>query len=235
MRGMVAIAKSEVKARALRAEEEEKKKLIEERRAAMQKVIDELAASLDAAEASISKAETEAQPVSRGTDLAAEELRVVAEKIEEYTQEAQNEIAQMMDKLQKADDDCAADEHLNRLGKREVPWLRQRVEKIEGRIEKTETASKAASEKAVRKAYSEVEELRTKVVLAARTKMSTDGKSGEEFFQAALEGGAEAGVLCEAIAKENFVTFLESLGADLGSVVDGQADKLFDHIVGEEG
>merc|ERR1712176_339329 len=42
------------------------------------------------------------------------------------------------------------------------------------------------------------------------------------------------GVLCEAIVKDKFAAFLESLGGDLG-IVDGQGDKLFEHIVGEEG
>jgi len=149
MRGMVAIAKAEVQARAKRAEAEEKKRILEEQRTAMQAGLDEAASLLTKAEETASKAETDARPLTSraATSMSAEDITTSADQIEELAKQAAQELDEAMVKLTEVDEN----EDYKDFEKRDSPRLKSRYEKIKARVEKVETTAKGAKEKAVPK------------------------------------------------------------------------------------
>lgn len=130
-----------------------------------------------------------------------------------------------MEKLKKIEEESASDENLKNFEKNEVPKLKHRNAKVESRIEKTNASAKAATEKAVRKAYAEIEQLRAEVVTVIRATMSKDAKTGDQFFEG-VNGG-------ETITSEKFVACLEGLVSETFKLADGQGQKVFQHIVAE--
>jgi len=223
VRAMVAIAKSEIEARKKRAEAAEKRAAVELAKAAMQTVIDEAAKSLGKAEEGATEAESKARVVSRSDDMTADKLKEEASAALASTKEVEETLNEAMEKLTKVEEDCAASEDLNGFDKREVPRLKQKHARVVSRLEKVTAAAKAANEKAVRKAYAEIEQKRTETVTAMRAFMTTEGKTGEQLF-AHIGAGAD-------ITSEKFAEFLKGL-ASL-TLEDEQATRLFEHIAGE--
>jgi len=225
VRAMVAIAKSEIEARKKRAEAEEKRKAVELAKAEMQKVIDEAAKFLVQAEDSVGEAENMARPLSRSEadNMSADKLKEEAAAVLASAKAAEDTLSEAMEKLTKVEEDCAASEDLNGFDKREVPRLKQRHSRVQSRLEKVTAAAKAGNEKAVRKAYSEVEQKRTESVTAMRAFMTAQAKSGEQLFE---HVGAGSDITHEKFAE--FVKALPNL-----TLESEQSERLFQHIAGE--
>eukprot|EP00927_Polykrikos_kofoidii_P072470 TRINITY_DN68586_c0_g1_i1.p1 TRINITY_DN68586_c0_g1~~TRINITY_DN68586_c0_g1_i1.p1 ORF type:complete len:930 (-),score=237.68 TRINITY_DN68586_c0_g1_i1:87-2876(-) len=222
MRGMVAIARSEAAARAKRAAEEERKREEEEKRKAMQGVFDEIAELLSAAEAHVTTAEANGMPLARGGELDAEEMKKAAASVEDAATKAEKELERAMSKLTEAESACAAEDALKSFETRDIPRLRQRHAKGQGRTEKATALAKQATERAVRKAYAEIEQRRAEVVTAIRIFMSAESKSGQDVFMVA--SGDE-----ETLSRANFVSFVDRVGGSL-KLDEDQVNKLFDNI-----
>jgi len=226
MRGMVAIAKSEVLARARRAEEEEKKRLIEERQKFTQGVISAASEMLMAAELTVGRAESEARTLSKSSDLPAAQTKTIAVSIGKIAEQAETELAEALAKLKQVEEACATDEALTHFGKRDIPRLKQRHARVQDDIEKATASARSANEKATRKSFAELEQIRTKTVTAIRNHMTAENKTGEELFEG-IDGG-------EPVTKDKFVAFISGLG-DACKLTDAQAEMLFDHSArGEE-
>jgi len=223
LRGMVAVAMLEAKARAKRAEKEERRKALEQRRAGIQKVIDEASALTDDAEKGIDEAELKGRPLIMDADLPADEIKETASETESAAKETETTLDQILAKLTQVEKECEESEELKGFGGREVPRLKQRHSRMQGRLEKVQTAVQSAIEKAVQKAYAELEEQRTKAVTAIRGHMNAEAKKGDQLF-ADIGGGS-------ALTREKFTEFLGKL-SEL-KLADGQGDRLFDHIVGD--
>eukprot|EP00927_Polykrikos_kofoidii_P036136 TRINITY_DN3053_c0_g1_i1.p1 TRINITY_DN3053_c0_g1~~TRINITY_DN3053_c0_g1_i1.p1 ORF type:complete len:928 (-),score=242.72 TRINITY_DN3053_c0_g1_i1:226-3009(-) len=222
LRGMVAIARSEAVARATRAAEEEKKREEEEARKAMRGVFDEIAELLNAAEEIVTSAETDGKPLNRSCDLDAEEMRKAARTVEEGASKAEGELEKAMARLTEAESTCAAQDALKSFETKDIPKLKLRHGKAQTRCEKASELAKQAKEKAVRKAYAEIEQQRAEVVTAIRSHMTAESKSGPEVFAVASDGE-------EMLSRKKFAAFIEQLGADI-KLDEDQVNKLFDHI-----
>jgi len=231
----VAIAKSEAQARIERKEQELRRQALEAQRQAVQKVVDEADEFLDAAEQTLNQTEGKARPIlglrdSRDRDsqdssgLSATEIREVAAAADELVKQAGNELMQALGKLKKVEDDCQPTPELHDIERREVPRLKQRHSRSQVRCEKILAAVKAAQEKAVQKAYAELESQRAECVKAMRALMNSKGKNGVQFF-ADIDGDA-------ALKEGKFVELLKGL-PDM-TFEDGEAEKIFRHIAGEE-
>jgi len=225
----VAIAKSEVQARERRKEEEQRRKALEEKRLAVRKVVDEAAELLTAAEATVGQAEDKTQQLAppRDAGLAAEAMREAAAAGEALAGRADAELTKAMERMEEVEAACAATPELGDLtGGRGAAGLRQRHQRAKGRAEKVEQTVKAAYERAVRKAYAEVEQRRSEAVKAIWERMGEQGKNGEQLF-ADIGGGS-------AVSRETFITFLKGLKVQEGQDLnDQQAEQLFQHIAGD--
>lgn len=225
MRGMVAIAKSEVQARARRAEEAERKRVLEEQRQALLKVVDEANSVLGRAEETMSRAEAKARPLGRDSDgMSAEDMKASAAEIETLVKHCDEELEKADRIIKQVEEDCAASKELKSIERRELPNLKQRHSKMQGRVEKVQATATESHEKAVRKAYAEIDQRMKETVKAIRTHMNAEANTGEQMFDK-VNGG-------DAITKNKFVTFVSSL-SDL-NLKDHQAEELFKHIAGEQ-
>eukprot|EP00928_Gymnodinium_smaydae_P037894 TRINITY_DN2624_c0_g1_i2.p1 TRINITY_DN2624_c0_g1~~TRINITY_DN2624_c0_g1_i2.p1 ORF type:complete len:951 (-),score=200.78 TRINITY_DN2624_c0_g1_i2:171-2975(-) len=217
MRAMVAIARSEARARLARAEEEERKKAREARRSAMQAAIQDAANALSEVESAIGKAEGDAKHIK--SDAPAKELIATADSVDEQLKEASAKRTEASSKLEEAES-----EQYKEFEPRELPRLRQRYEKLQGRIEKTESLVKSVREKAASKAAAELEKKRADIVVAIRSMMTKDSKTGEQVF-ADINGG-------EAVSNDKFVAFVSGLSEDK-LMSDSESAELFEHIATE--
>jgi len=223
VRAMIAIAKSEIEARKKRAEAEEKRKAVDEAKAEMQKVIDEAAKLLAKAEEGAGKAENMARPLHRNDNMSADKIKEEASATLASTKEAEDTLQEALTKLIKVEKDCAASDDLNGYDRREVPRLQQRHGRIASRLEKVTAAVKAANEKAMRKAYTEIAQKRTEAVTAMRGFMTTEGKTSEQLFEH-IGSGSD-------ITSEKFAEFLKGLSGF--TLEKDQDERLFQHIVEE--
>jgi len=221
----VAIAKSEAQARKRRAEEEERSRQIELQKEALQKVIDEANDFADLVDGSLDKAESHARPFSKDRDATAEAMKAAAGEVEVCVKQALGELEKALAKIQKAESECEATPELRGL-LRKVDPLKQRISRQSSRAEKATGAQKALIDKAVQKAYAEIEQQRSESVRAIRGFMTAEGKTGEQLFEHIDGSGA-------ALTSEKFIGFLKGL-SDL-KLADGQAEKVFEHVSGEAG
>jgi len=213
-------------ARKRRAEEEARRKVLEDQRAAVQSILDEAASLQAAADATSTEAEQKARPlISRDTDKSVEEIQEAALEAENLSQKAEGQLSEVTAKLSKAKEECDAKEELKDFELEDTARIEHLAERTRGRLNKVTAAIKLAREKAMRKAFAETDKKRSECVTAIRNKMAAESKSGEQFFEG-INGG-------NALSKEQFAAFLQSLsGLELQ---EGDADKLFDSIVGDEG
>jgi len=129
-----------------------------------------------------------------------------------------------MEKLKALEETCASNDGLRDFEKKDVPRLKSRHERATYRIDKITSAISSAREKAVHKAYAELDSKKSDAVEAVRAKMTADGKTGEQQFDE-INGG-------EPLTQEKFVAFLK--GLEKISFEDGEAERVFDHIIGEK-
>lgn len=214
----VAIAQSEIKAREKRAIEAERLAKVEEQRQEVQKIVDEAVEFLSAAEAITVEAETKARPLGKDSlDMTAAEIEATAIEADELSKKNEGDLASAMEKLAAVEEVCAENPELKGF---DVPRLRKRHEAIKGRSDKVAMNMKKARERAVRKAYAEMDQKRLELAQAIRAHMVQEGKTNEELYTSINDDSP--------ISKEKFVEFVKSL-TDLN--MDPElADKLFDHI-----
>jgi len=219
----VSIAKSEVLARTQRAEEEAKAKVIQEQRQAIQAVLDAVAELHKTVEATATEAEVKARPLVRDGELAADAIKELADALEVLVQSAEEGLSLASAKLKEAKDQCEANETLKGYDQKEAARCEQRETRTRSRVAKVNAAVKLAREKAMRKAFAEIDQKRTDCVTAIRAKMTEEAKTGEQCFEG-INGG-------KPVAKDTFEAFLKGLaGLELG---EGQAQKLFEHIASD--
>mmetsp|Transcript_87148 Transcript_87148/g.255076 ORF Transcript_87148/g.255076 Transcript_87148/m.255076 type:complete len:878 (+) Transcript_87148:90-2723(+) len=219
----VAIAQSEVKARQKRAEEAERQRKLEEQRQEVQKIIDEAGEHLTAADNFTAEAEGKSRPLAKeNNDMSASEIEATAVEAEELAKKTEGELEAATEKFKKAEDDCEANPDLRGFDKKDVPRLWKRHESIKARAEKVVAASKKARERAVRKAYAEMDQKRLQAATAIRTRMGAETKTGEQMFASINEDAP--------VTKEKFAEFAKGL-ADC-ELAEGEAEKLFEHIAG---
>jgi len=220
----VAIAQSETKARQKRAEEAERQRKLEEQRQEVQKIIDEAGELLAAAEDLTTQAEDKGRPLSKeNTDMPASEIEATAIEADELAKKTEEQLAATLEKLKKVEEDCEANPDLHGFDKRDVPRLQKRHENVKARADKVMATMKKAHERAIRKAYAEMDQKRLEVATAIRARMGSEGKSGAQMFSS-LNGDAP-------LTKEKFVSFIKGL-SDF-ELAEGQGDKLFEHIASD--
>jgi len=198
--------------------------VLEEQWAAAQKTSDEISEAMGAAEAVLNNAETESRALSKDGEMTADKLKETASAAEAASKEAAQAFAAEMEKLKALQETCASNEGLHDFEKKDVPRLKSRHERATYRIDKITSAISSAREKAVHKAYAELDSKKSDAVEAVRAKMTADGKTGEQQFDE-INGG-------EPLTQEKFVAFLK--GLDKVSFEDGEAERVFDHIIGEK-
>jgi len=235
LKAMVAIARSEVRARAKRAEEAEKERIrkeedakrlaaLEEKKADMQLVFDEVIEKLKSAEASAIAAEKttdEFDEVIGKGDMSSSELTEAAAKAVASSAESRASLASAKEKLEEAEStECEEDELQHWKGK-QAGQLKPRFSQVEHQLDRVSAAVKVAEEKATRKAYVELEALKTATATALRELMSTDGIDGAALFDKISGGAAE-------VSCEKFAAFVRSLKEP--SFEDEQAERLFTHV-----
>jgi len=217
----VAIARSEVKARAVRAEREKKRQELEAKKQAVQKVAEEAESLLTEVDTCLGKAESEARPLAltgQG-ELAAEALKEAASAVEAAIGEASALLEKAAQRAKKIEEDCREEElrgyELHFLGR-----MQQRQSRAEGWAQKVIGVAEAAKERAVRKAYAEIDSKRSELVAAIRNKMGEESKTGEQIFK----GFTDSDKLC----KDKFLEMLKDF--EQLTFEDGQADRLFEHV-----
>eukprot|EP00927_Polykrikos_kofoidii_P077114 TRINITY_DN74094_c0_g1_i1.p1 TRINITY_DN74094_c0_g1~~TRINITY_DN74094_c0_g1_i1.p1 ORF type:complete len:1050 (+),score=239.36 TRINITY_DN74094_c0_g1_i1:42-3191(+) len=226
MRGMVAIARSEIRARAMRAEEAEKRRVEDERRRALQKLVDEAAALITVAEQTGQKAEDQSRCSAKSVGVSADELKSIADSMEATIKQTEEELTSTRATIQNVEEECAAHEELLRnFAKRDVPRLQQRVARVESQTQRATTAVKEARELATQKAYAELEKRRAEAVSAIRAFMDSAGKTGERVFEHACGEGSES------MSLDHFTSFLT--GLDSMKLSNGEGERLFKHVAGE--
>jgi len=238
-KAMVAIARSEVRARARRAEEAEKERIrkeeeakrqavLEERKAEIQKVFSEADEILKSAEASSVKAEkltAKFDETISNDDLAASELSEAAESARASAVESRDHIAAAKEKLAEAEGMECTDSELQAWRSKQASNQKPRISRAEAQLDRVDLAVKNAEERAARKAYTELEALKTATVTALREVMSNDTISGDELFTR-MSGGASDEMACD-----KFASFVRSLPAP--TFKDEQAERLFKHVTDE--
>jgi len=222
----VGIAQSEAKARIRRAEETARQKRLDEERRVVQTILDEADASMRSAEDIIGRAEDLGRPLTQDdTKLSAEAITTAAKEGDSLAKQAQSELVVVQEKLKGAEEACTLSEDLRGFDRQDAPLLRERHDNVKARVDKVVSILRKSREKAVRKAYAEMDQKRLECATAIRTQLSSQGKSGEELF-ASIGDGAP-------LTTEMFAGFLKGLpNLDLH---DGQAIKLVEHIAGEAG
>lgn len=221
----VAIAKLEAQARIRRAEEEERKRVLAEQRQAVQRILDEADELTGSAEDSISKAESETKPLSREYEMPADEMKELAGSAQALISKALEALKTVLEKLGKAEADCAANAELRGYEKKDVPRLYHRQERAQGRAERVASTLKRALGRAERQARAEIDQKYTESVTAIHKQMAADGKTSEQLF-------SEVAGDSDVVSCEKFATFVKAV-PDL-KLGENQAQRLFEHV-SEEG
>jgi len=219
----VAIVRSEMKARQKRAEEAERQRKLEERRQEVQKVIDQARELLTAAESLTTEAENKGRPLTEeNSAMPASEIEAKAVEADALAKKTEGEFSAALEKLRKVEEDCEADPGLSGFDQKDVPRLRKWHESIKARADKVVSSMKKAFERAVRKAYAETDQKRSEAAVAIRARMGAEGKDGAQMYSS-ICGDTQ-------LTNQKFVAFAKGLsGLEL---VEGQGEKLFEHIAG---
>merc|ERR1719272_2102118 len=160
----------------------------------MQLVFDEVIEKLKSAESSAIAAEKttdEFDEVIGKGDLSSSELTEAASKAVASSAESRASLASAKEKLEEAEStECEEDELQHWKGK-QAGQLKPRFSQVEHQLDRVSAAVKVAEEKATRKAYVELEALKTATATALRELMSTDGIDGAALFDKISSGAAE--------------------------------------------
>jgi len=236
LRSMVAIAKSEVRAREKRAEEEEKERLrkieeekrraeVEERRLELRKALEALAKPLGEAAEAAAKVDDIAKPLAIKTppnELSADRLKEVAAESEAATKP----VKEMLDKAlaDVAAFEAEADDfpELKPFRKEEAGKLRSQAAQSQGVLDRALAAARAARERSARKQYAELEALRSQMVAAMRDLMSAESKSPEQLFEQ-INAGTEG-----SITREKLLAFAKGLSGF--TLEEGMGERFFAHL-----
>jgi len=225
LRGMVAIAKSEFKAREKRAEEEERQRVFAEMKADIQSILDEARVAVGEAAAAASKAEDTVKPLNHMEEVTKDGIQEVVETTEGFVKEAEESLQTATDKMQTAEEKCSGSDGLLEFTMREMPPLKAQQMAAVGQVEYVRGAIQHAQGRAIQKAYAELEEHRSQAATAMRAFMNAEKKSGEDLFTHVVGDGS-------VLDKEKWIAFLGGL-PDMNLSTE-QVDKLFSHVAGEE-
>jgi hypothetical protein len=238
-KAMVAISRSEVKARIKRAEEAEKERIrkeeaakraaeLEAKKEGIQKVFTQAADLIKSAESASLKAEeltARFDGVIAKDDLSSSEISEASDKARDSATESRGQVAAAREKLEEASELEADDEDLQIWKDKQASGFKARITRVETQLDRVDAAVKVAEEKAKKKAYAEFEALKTATITSLREVMCNDSISGTELFER-MTGGASDEMTCE-----KFATFIKSLPSP--EFKDGQAEKLFSHVTGD--
>jgi len=222
----VGIARSEAKARIRRAEEKARRQRLDEERRVVQTILDEAEASMRSAEDIISRAEDVGRPLTQeDATLSSEAIEKGAAESDSLAKQAESELVVVQEKLKGAEEACNVSDDLRGFDQQDAPQLRERHDSVKARLDKVVSTAKKSKERAVRKAYAEMDQKRLECATAIRTELSSQGKSGEDLFASIGNG--------EPLTSDKFAGFIKGLSKlELG---DGEAEKLVQHIAGEAG
>jgi len=217
----VAIAKSEAESRKRRAEELEQKKLAEEKRQEVEQSIEEVKKKVEEMEAQLTKAEEDLKALTKD-EAASESITAGTEKAEAGAKEVQDTLAAATQQLQQVEETCGELQELKRLVRRDVTSLQEKLKQVEAHLEKLSALAKASRDQASEKALEAAQKLKTQVVTALRSAMTSQGKDGEELFEA-INGG-------KPLSLESLKTFVK--GLDGFGESETHLDKVFEEVAG---
>jgi len=222
----VGIARSEAKARIRRAQEKARQDRLDEERRVVQSILDEAEASMRSAEHIIGRAEDVGRPLNQDdAKLSAEAIEKAAADGDSLAKQAESELVVVQEKLKGAEEACTVSEGLHGFDQQDAPQIWERQENVKARVETVASAVRKSRERAVRKAYAEMDQKQLECATAIRTQLSSQGQSGEELFANIGDG--------KPLTTELFAEFLKGLpNLELDA---GQAEKLVEHIAGEAG
>merc|ERR1712061_783637 len=159
---------------------------------------------LSNAEDATNEVESKARPLTNKTDsMTADQIQDDAAAALVSSKEVEETLAEALAKLTKVEEDCGTMEDLAYFANRDVPRLKGRHGRVQARLEKVAASATAAKEKAVRKAYADLEQKKTEAVTAMRGFMSSEGKTAEQLFEH-IGAGKE-------LTREKFTEFLNGL------------------------
>ncbi|CAE7633327.1 unnamed protein product [Symbiodinium pilosum] len=200
-RQKVGIAKFEAEARRRRAEEAEQLRQAEAQRQQVQEMVEVITAQLEEGKLKLQQVSEELKAL----------LEVPAsEAIASGTVRAESqgqEVRSMLDSLSRQLDEATGVLLLEPKLKKEVFRLQEQHRILEVQLEKVLSNVKTSKEAVAKKAQKEVLELRAKAVKALRSRMTQEGQSGDEVFEAAAGGS-------DALDSESFKALLKDLDAE---------------------
>lgn len=222
----IAIARSEVRARAERTERQRRQKLSEAHRKALEKVCEEAGELLHEAEAALGRAEAEAGSLaaagSSGSGGDSSTVKEHADAAEKLAEGAQAVLDQVSAKFKQASAECDACPELRGKEQSFTEKLTARHAQAQSRADKVLALLGSAREHAARKAYSELSSSRTSCVNKLRLKLAEEAKSAEDLFGELSEKGG--------LSRDKFVELVRGLKEC--TITDEQAGALFDCIGG---
>mmetsp|Transcript_95307 Transcript_95307/g.269710 ORF Transcript_95307/g.269710 Transcript_95307/m.269710 type:complete len:916 (-) Transcript_95307:97-2844(-) len=237
LRSMVAIAKSEVRAREKRAEEEEKERLRKEEEAKQAEMVAAQRSEVTKALAGIDEAVVVAETAATKTEATAKPLMVKSrelltpDNLREIASETVNEatpakaaLTQAQERLAEFENAESTDIHMEEVRafrSAEIAKLRSRIDSVKEKLHSANQAVKLGRDKADRKTHAQMEALRTATASAVRDLIAGQGKTGEEAFDEISAGGE--------LDCDKFVAFVKTLAGV--NIAEGQGEKLFRHIV----
>mmetsp|Transcript_104529 Transcript_104529/g.185972 ORF Transcript_104529/g.185972 Transcript_104529/m.185972 type:complete len:1039 (+) Transcript_104529:66-3182(+) len=222
LRQKVAIAKSEAESRKRRAEELELKKLAEEKSQEVGQTIDEIKKKVEEMEAHLTKAEEDLKALAK--DDTSENITAGTEKAEAGAKEVQDMLVEASQKLQQVEEACDELPDLKRMVRRDVTSLQEQLKQTEAHMGKLSALVKASCEQASEKALEAAQKLKTQIVTALRSAMSSQGKDGQELFE-----GINGGQPLSLASLKDFFKGLDGFGE---SLLESQLENLFEEVAG---
>jgi len=235
LRTIVAIARSDHRAREKKAEEEAKEKLRKEeeakkaelinaQKAEVQKAIDAASEMLKGVTEETGKVQTLAAPLSSSSsdNMSGEELKDLVARSEEALVPCKESLAGVVSKLTELESEKIEEAEVKSFQMREIATLQASAKKLRGDMERIASAALSAKETATRRMHSELEALRNAAVTALRERMVSKSQTSSQLFDEAF-GSAES-----KVTSENFSQLVKSLpGVE---VPDSRSESLFLHL-----
>jgi len=225
-RQMLAISKSEQRARVQRAEAAEQARLLEEKREAVKKLLDGVEEQLKVAAVGAVKAEDHARPLNaRGADTTTStEMRATGAEALALVEPIEADIGKVLAILSEVEEQCAGSDSLQSFMKWDVPHFQKEHDRVQEKLKEVRLTVKESEEKATRKEYVELDQSEKDVASALRAFMDGEGKTADELFSH-IVGEAES------IAKAKFLDFVKGL-KDM-KLSEALLEKAISHIIGE--
>jgi len=233
LRTMVAVARSEVNYRKRAAEEQElerrreeeaatRREELREKREVIQKLVDGALETLSNADDATSKAEDVVKALDSPDvgDFTSDTLADVTDKGDCALAEATSILDHVLENAGDVEKDCDPDEDLKSFQQEECARLRSEAGYIRSRLDRVQKTLKSGKDLAAHKSFFEMETLGNMVIVALRSLMTEEGKTGEDMFEQIGEGSD--------LTSDRFVSFLKTLPN--ASVEDVKGAQYFLHL-----